>query len=84
MNHQIHEYDAGGDEHFVQFYENDAFLVEGVTDYIGSALALGDKGIVIATKPHLEALEENLRHRGFLTGANPVTMINISLSKRIH
>ena len=68
LNHQIHEYDAGGDEHFVQFYENDAFLVEGVTDYIGSALALGDKGIVIATKPHLEALEENLRHRGFLAG----------------
>lgn len=55
-----------GSEHFVQFYENDAFLIEGVTDYIGSALALGDKGIVIATKPHLESLEKILKKRGLL------------------
>lgn len=55
-----------GSEHFVQFYENDAFLIDGLTDYIGSALALGDKGIVIATKPHLESLEKNLKKRGLL------------------
>lgn len=64
MNGHSHNTDS---EHFVQFYEDDAFLIEGLTDYIGSAIALGDKGIVIATKPHIEALEENLMQRGLLT-----------------
>jgi len=57
-------------EHLVQFYENDAFLIDGITDYIGSALAAGDKGIVIATKRHLDAPEENLNERGLLGWGN--------------
>ena len=47
-------------EHLVQFYEDDAFLIEGLTQYIGSALASGDKGIVIATAPPWKRLQRTL------------------------
>ncbi|MET0964627.1 MAG: EAL domain-containing protein [Noviherbaspirillum sp.] len=56
----------GNAEHLVQFYESEAYLIDGIADYIGSAIAAGDVGIVIATKPHLQALEENLRQRHLL------------------
>ncbi|MES2354300.1 MAG: EAL domain-containing protein [Pseudomonadota bacterium] len=56
-------------EHLVQFYENDAFLIEGLTNFIGAALALGGKGIVIATKSRLKALEKNLMQRGLLSSS---------------
>jgi diguanylate cyclase (GGDEF)-like protein len=65
LNVDSHRSDGNG-EHFVQFYENDAFLIDGITEYIGSALAAGDKGIVIATKRHLKALEDKLNQRGLL------------------
>lgn len=63
MYSQCH--DTSG-EHLVQFYENDAFLIDGISEYIGSAIAAGDVGIVIATKPHLFSLEEKLSQRGLL------------------
>ncbi len=71
MSYQTYEHVAVG-EHFVQFYENDGFLIDGLTDYIGSALASGDKGIVIATRPHLEALEKNLSQLGLLDCERPI------------
>lgn len=63
MYSQCH--DTSG-EHLVQFYENDAFLIDGISEYIGSAIAAGDVGIVIATRPHLVSLEEKLSQRGLL------------------
>ena len=66
-----HGHDASG-EHLVQFYANDTFLINGISDYIGSAIAAGDIGIVIATKPHLTALEEDLSRRGLLKPAQSV------------
>jgi hypothetical protein len=45
------------DDHFVQFYDSDEFLIHSVGGFIGSALARGDAGIVVATKPHREALD---------------------------
>jgi diguanylate cyclase (GGDEF)-like protein len=53
-------------EHAVQFYEDDIFLIKGLADYIGSALAAGDKGIAIATGEHLARLEATLQARGLL------------------
>ena len=44
-------------DHLVQFYEDDVFLIKGLADYIGSALASGNKGIAIATGEHLRSLE---------------------------
>ena len=52
--------------HLVQFYENDLFLIGGLADFIGAALSGGDKGIVIATRDHLDMLEQALVSRGLL------------------
>ncbi|MET1076806.1 MAG: EAL domain-containing protein [Pseudomonas sp.] len=54
----------------MQFYENDSFLISSVTEYIGAALSGGDQGIVIATQPHLQQLEQSLRARGLLPEAD--------------
>ena len=53
-----------GPAHFVQFYEQDPFLVEGVSRFIGTALGAGDAAIVIATGSHREMLAEALGARG--------------------
>jgi signal transduction histidine kinase len=42
--------------HVVQFYSNDAPLLDALCRYIGSALAAGDSAIVIATKAHRDSL----------------------------
>jgi PAS domain S-box-containing protein len=50
-------------EHSVQFYEDDAFLIDEVSGFIGAGLEAGQAGIVIATQPHLEGLERRLQAR---------------------
>jgi PAS domain S-box-containing protein len=54
--------------HVVHFYENDAFLVEEVSRFLGTALGAGDAAIVIATKAHREAFAQKLKSRGLDTG----------------
>src|SRR5258706_11467485 len=51
-------------EHFVQFYEDDAFLIESVSAFIGEGLRVAEGAVVIATKAHRDALEERLRKDG--------------------
>ena len=53
-------------DHLVQFYEDDDFLIAGLSDYIGGAIASGHKGIAIATGEHLQGLEHTLKSRGLL------------------
>ena len=55
-------------QHMVQFYEDDVFLVEGLVGYIGGALEAGNTAIAIATEAHLAALEKTLGERGLLHG----------------
>ena len=50
--------------HAVQFYENDGFLIELLSRYVGSALVTGDSAIVVVTARHREALEQRLQSRG--------------------
>jgi signal transduction histidine kinase len=50
--------------HVVQFYADDAFLVDELSRYIGSALAAGDGAIVIATKAHRDGISQRLKARG--------------------
>ena len=50
--------------HVVQFYQDDNFLVETVSRYVGAALAAGDAAVVIATKKHRTAIDVLLRARG--------------------
>ena len=52
--------------HTVQFYEDDTFLLKGLSDYVGSALRAGDRAIAIATNDHLTRLETSLAARGLL------------------
>jgi PAS domain S-box-containing protein len=59
-----HWSDMGESEHFVQFYEDDAFLVESVGEFIGAGLGAGHGAIVIATSAHRKALERRLRDQG--------------------
>jgi PAS domain S-box-containing protein len=51
-------------KHFVQFYENDAFLIDSVSSFLGTGLETGDACVVIATQEHLLMLEEQLRASG--------------------
>lgn len=50
--------------HAVQLYSEDAFLLESLSRFIGSALASGDAAVVIATVAHREGLAEALKKRG--------------------
>ena len=51
-------------DHFVQFYETDEFLLNSLGGYVGKGLEAGDACIVVATKAHREALEEQLKAQG--------------------
>jgi PAS domain S-box-containing protein len=51
-------------KHFVQFYENDAFLLNEVTHFLHTGLATDNACIVIATQEHLLMLEERLQAKG--------------------
>jgi PAS domain S-box-containing protein len=46
--------------HGVQFYGDDAYLLDGLTRFIGGALGAGDSSIVIATSAHREGLSKRL------------------------
>src|SRR6516162_9158146 len=50
--------------HSVQFYEDDDFLLDGLSRFIGAALLAGDSAMVIATKAHREGLDRRLTSRG--------------------
>lgn len=46
--------------HFVQYYENDEFLIESLSKFIGEGLRKGETCITAATKEHTNILEERL------------------------
>ena len=49
------------DDHFVQFYESDGFLLNSLSGFIGSAINSGLPAVVVATKAHREGLDELMR-----------------------
>ena len=53
-----------GEQHVVQFYEDDSFLVEGIARALSPTLSSGDSAVVIATGPHRDALSAELAMRG--------------------
>jgi len=59
-----------GESHIVQFYTNDAFLVDCLSQFVCSGLGAGEAVIVITTKKHREGLMRSLEVRGIdVTGA---------------
>jgi PAS domain S-box-containing protein len=55
-------------EHVVQFYQDDKFLIDAVSGFVGSAIAAGDAAVLIATAAHREGVEQVLRKRGLEIG----------------
>src|SRR5215204_5879990 len=54
----------GEREHFVQFYEDDAYLENAVVGYIAAGLENGEGAVVIATREHRVAIAKKLKARG--------------------
>ncbi len=48
-------------DHLVQFYREDSFLTDTVTNYVAPALMNGEGVIIIATEKHLGMFEQSLR-----------------------
>jgi hypothetical protein len=56
---------TGAHEHFVQFFEQDAALVESARGFLGGGLLAGAACIVIATADQRHAIERGLIDSGF-------------------
>lgn len=52
-------------EHSVQFYENDGIFLNTLEGFVGSGIIAHESIIVLATKSHIEALNERLQRQGF-------------------
>jgi signal transduction histidine kinase len=61
---EIQPVDIAVGGHAVQFYEHEAYLLDSVTDYLGSALARKNAGILIATAAHRDGVAQRLTARG--------------------
>jgi signal transduction histidine kinase/ActR/RegA family two-component response regulator len=51
-------------EHLVQFYDEDAALIDSLVDYVGTGLATDRSCLIVATKDHRDTVEERLRGVG--------------------
>ena len=51
-------------DHFVQFYENDEYLVEAATGFVAAAIVAGESAIVIGTREHRISMRQKLVARG--------------------
>jgi PAS domain S-box-containing protein len=58
---------SGQETHLVQLYSDDNLLLDVLCRFIGGAIAVGDAGVVIATKAHHEGLAARLEARGLDT-----------------
>ncbi|MDQ3228016.1 MAG: helix-turn-helix domain-containing protein, partial [Chloroflexota bacterium] len=47
-------------DHTVQFYEDDAVVLNAAAAFIGAGLGAGDVGIVVVTQPHREGIAARL------------------------
>jgi signal transduction histidine kinase len=63
---QWHEGETGG--HVVQFYSDDSFLLESLSQFVGAALVAGDVAIIIATREHRDSLARRLSDRALNVG----------------
>src|SRR6185295_20361406 len=71
---------ATGEAHVVEFYEDDASLVEVVGDFLASGLNAGEPVVVIATPEHRDAFGQALAKRGLdvarATGSGQLVMLD--------
>jgi PAS domain S-box-containing protein len=50
--------------HSVQFYEEDSFLLDEISRFLGSAIGSGDAALAVTTEAHREGLYQRLKERG--------------------
>jgi hypothetical protein len=63
---ELLQHPTGGD-HFVQVYQDEAFLCEAVAEYVGTGLRRGEAAILIAKPSHVAAF----KHQLALAGLSP-------------
>lgn len=56
---------ASEDQHVVQFYDDEGYLAQLVSDFVGSGLGEGEPALIIATRAHRDAFASALAARGF-------------------
>jgi signal transduction histidine kinase len=64
--HPSHDHSAADSSclHSVQFYDDDGVFLDGLSEFVGSALGAGGACVVIATRAHREGLAERLKEWG--------------------
>jgi signal transduction histidine kinase len=55
---------VGACNHDVQFYADDAFLLDSLVPFVGKSLEVGGAAVVVATKAHRDGLSQRLEARG--------------------
>ena len=50
--------------HFVQFYEEDVFLIRSLSEFVSTGLSSDEAVIIVATEPHRDSLERRLTANG--------------------
>ena len=58
-----HWHEGEGSGHVVQFYTDDSFLLESLSQFVGAALVAGDVAVIIATREHRDSLAHLLSDR---------------------
>jgi CheY-like chemotaxis protein len=77
------DWDKMGDsEHLVLFFENDEFLAESASDFIGAALRNGSSSIIATTAEHRIAIEQKLTASGIDVGQAESTGRYVALDAR--
>ena len=56
--------EPSGNDHFVQVYKDEAFLLEAVAEYAGTGLRRGEGVVIIATPSHRAAFVQQLEDSG--------------------
>jgi PAS domain S-box-containing protein len=56
--------EVGPHSHLVQFYEDDAFLIDSLANWFSDGLSAGDACIFVGTEAHRISLDEQLERRG--------------------
>jgi PAS domain S-box-containing protein len=56
--------EMGKSEHFVQFYEKEACLVQSVSGFIGNAFTKDEGAVIVATPAHRKRIHKKLQARG--------------------
>lgn len=66
-----------GDGHHVQYYEQEGFLYDRITDFMSDGLRASDAAVLIATRAHRDSVEARLLARG-------VDLPHLTLGGRYH